>query len=107
MEETKKEKIFVNGLVSKDVPPTAPEWILGKLSIQVDDLGMWLKNNDKLADANGWINITVMRSKSTGKRYIEVDTWKPTAKTEDRTPVQVTTGYNPATGEVNVVDIPF
>lgn len=102
------EKIFVNGLISKDVPDTAPEFILGKLSVKVSELAKWLNDNKGLAD-NDWINLTVMRSKTTGKRYIEVDTYKP--KTE-----QVETKSAPEgkgiditefTGEVPVKDIPF
>jgi hypothetical protein len=69
-------KIFVNGLLSKDVPDTAPEFILGKNSIKVNDLIQWLQENRHLADENGWINTITKRSQSTGKRYIEVDTWK-------------------------------
>lgn len=71
-----KTKIFVNGLLSKDVPDTAPEFILGKNSIKVDDLINWLQENRHLADENGWINTITKRSQTTGKRYIEVDTWK-------------------------------
>lgn len=77
-----EDKIFVNGLVSKDVADNAPEWILGKMSIQVNELINWLEKNRKIQDDNGWINLTVKRSKSTGKRYIEVDTWKPESKVQ-------------------------
>jgi hypothetical protein len=77
------EKTFVNGLISKDVADTAPEWILGKMSMQVNELINWLEKNRKLQDENGWINLTVKRSQKTGKRYIEVDTWKPKAEPVD------------------------
>jgi phage antirepressor YoqD-like protein len=92
--ETKQEKIFVNGIISKEVPQTAPDFILGKMSIKVDDLMKWLIENKSLCDENGWINMTVMRSKSTGKRYIEVDTWKPTPSSVD-------------TGEAPLDTVPF
>jgi len=71
------DKIFVNGLISKDIPDTAPDYILGKHSIKVQDLINWLEANKHLADANGWINTITKRSQSTGKRFIEVDTWQP------------------------------
>lgn len=100
------EKTFINGLISKDVADTAPEWILGKMSIQVDDLKRWLNDNDKLADENGWINLTVKRSQKTNKRYVEVDTWKP--KTEPVVSAPVTTShFDPSTGEAKTQDIPF
>lgn len=108
------EKIFVNGLISKDVPETAPEFILGKLSVKVSELSKWLNDNKGIAD-NDWINLTVMRSKITGKRYIEVDTYKP------KTPVLDTVDYGDKVvpegkgidvsefedGAVNVDDNPF
>lgn len=101
------EKIFVNGIVSKEVAPTAPDFILGKLSIQVDDLKRWLEANDNLCDENGWINLTVMRSRGTGKRYIEVDTWKPVAKSAEATAPVATSSFDPTKGEVKTDDIPF
>lgn len=72
------EKIFINGLISKDISDTTPDWILGRLSVKVEDLQKWLTENSALQDENGWINLTVKRSEKTGKRFIEVDTWKPT-----------------------------
>ena len=114
--ENQTEKVFINGLISKDVADTAPEWILGKMSINTNELINWLTQNRKLGDENGWINLTVKRSQKTNKRYIEVDTWKPKAQevmptlvtTPATYPQSVTTGgYNPSTGEVNVSDIPF
>lgn len=97
-----QEKVFVNGLVSKDVPDTAPEWILGKMSIQVNELINWLEKNRKIQDDNGWINLTVKRSKNTGKRYIEVDTWK---KTQDEVAMEVPkTDFVPPKVEVKLTD---
>jgi len=94
------DKVFVNGLVSKDVADSAPSWILGKMSIKVNELINWLEKNRELQDDNGWINLTVKRSQKTGKRYIEVDTWKPEKQEEkdDFTlpEVDVDTGEVPA-----------
>jgi hypothetical protein len=77
------DKIFVNGIISKEVPATAPDFILGKFSIQPNELTNWIIKNRMLEDGNGFINCTVLRSKSTGKRYVEVDQWKPTKKIDD------------------------
>ena len=74
--ENKSNKIFINGLISKDVPDSTPEFILGQGSIQVASLIAWLQENrDKEFAKSGWINYKIMKSKSTGKRYVEVDTW--------------------------------
>lgn len=75
------DKIFVNGLISKEVEATAPDFILGKLSVKVQDLMMWLEVEGRKHATDDWLNLTIKKSKL-GKRYIEVDTWKPTAKTE-------------------------
>ena len=108
MENNKPAKVFVSGLISKDIPETTPEWILGRLSVKMEDLYLWLRENKGMADENGWINLTILRSKTTGKRYIEVDTWKPT-KTDTPAPVATPEGkginMSEFTGESN--DAPF
>lgn len=57
------------------------------------------------------MNLTILRSKTSGKRYIEVDTWKPTKAPEvkDESPSVKVGGYEGpiANGEVPVADIPF
>lgn len=110
------EKIFVNGFISKDVPETAPDYILGKGSLHVESLMKWLQDNKGLAE-NGYINITTLRSKTTGKRYTEVDTYKkPVAAVEPVESVSTvqTGGYTGPVGPsyyhgtaVNPDDIPF
>lgn len=74
------DKIFVNGIISHEVPDTAPDFILGKFSLNTNELINWLSHNRMLGDENGYIRCTVLRSKSTGKRYVEVDQWKPAPK---------------------------
>ncbi len=107
MENNKPAKVFVSGLISKDIPDTTPEWILGRLSVKMEDLYLWLRENKGMADENGWINLTILRSKTTGKRYIEVDTWKPT-KVEAPTPVEGKgIDMNEFTGAVDTNDIPL
>lgn len=106
------DKIFVNGLISKDIPETTPEFILGKNSIHVDSLIKWLQEVGKgLADEKGYINTVTLRSKSSGKRYIEVDTWKPkiTEQPKDESPSVKVGGYEGKIddGQVPVEDIPF
>lgn len=96
------EKIFVNGLISKDVSDTAPEFILGKLSVKVSELAKWLEENKGIAE-NDWINLTVKRSGTSGKRYIEVDTYKPKTTIPEGKGIDM----SEFTGEVNPADIPF
>lgn len=94
-----ENKIFVNGLISKEVPETAPEFILGKMSIKVSELSKWLEDNKGIAD-NDWINLTILRSRNTGKRFIEVDTYKKEVK-----PLETLPTVNVDTGESS--EVPF
>ena len=107
----KPNKVFVNGLISKDIPDTTPEFILGKLSVKVSEFIKWLEENKGLAD-NDWMNLTIMRSKSTGKRYMEVDTWKPKSTVQVVGADDITAEFqqpvvNVDLGEVNPKDVPF
>ena len=78
MEQTqnKQEIILVDGLYSNEVSDKAPEYILGSLSVQPEKLALWLQANLHLKNEKGYINLIVKRSKTTGKRYISVDTFK-------------------------------
>jgi hypothetical protein len=70
------DKIFADGLLFKR-RDNAPEWVVGSISIKVDDFTQFCKDN---AD-KGWVNLEVKKAKS-GKFYAELDTWKPTPKDE-------------------------
>ena len=65
-----EEKNFADGFVFKR-NENAPEFVVGKLSVKVDEAIAWLKNNTK----NGWVNVDVKKSKG-GNYYMELDTWE-------------------------------
>ncbi len=71
----KRDKIFVNGMISNEVPETAPDFILGKGAFKVDDLINFLNSNKEYA-VNGYLNYTILRSKTSGKRYVELDLYQ-------------------------------
>lgn len=75
MPTTPTEKIFVNGMISKDVPDTAPDFVLGKGSFEVDNLINFLNEHKQYA-VDGWLNYSILRSKGTGKRYVELDLYQ-------------------------------
>jgi hypothetical protein len=104
-----KKIVFVNGLISKDVADTTPEWILGKMDIDVENLIIWLSTTGRQVATNGWINAQVKRSKKTGKRYIEVedDSWKTKGKVEIKKESPDIVVPKMDTGEINPNDIPF
>ena len=74
-----KDKTFADGfLFSKN--PQAPEFVVGKLSLVVDDAVKFLREH---TDSKGWVNLDIKQSKA-GKYYLELNTWKPEV---DKTPV--------------------
>lgn len=66
-----EEKIFANGFSFKR-NDNAPEFVVGRLSLKVDDAIEFIKQNQK----NGWINLDVKKAR-TGNFYIELDTYTP------------------------------
>lgn len=70
------DKIFADGMLFKR-RDNAPEWVVGSISIKVDDFVKFCKDNED----KGWVNLEVKVGKS-GKLYIELDTWKPEKKDE-------------------------
>lgn len=69
------EKIFADGFSFKR-RDDAPDFVVGEISVKVDNAVKFLQSNQK----NGWVNLKVNTAKSTGKPYIELDTWQPTKK---------------------------
>ena len=67
----KTEKVFADGFIFKR-RDNAPEWVVGNISVKVEDAVKFLNNNAK----NGWVNLNVNRAQS-GNTYIELDTFEP------------------------------
>ncbi len=66
-----EKKIFANGFSFKR-NENAPDFVIGKQSIKVDEAVAFLQANQN----NGWVNLEIKLGQS-GKYYIELDTWKP------------------------------
>jgi hypothetical protein len=73
------EKIFADGFSFKR-QENAPDFVVGRQSIKVDEAIAFLKQHVK----NGWVNIDIKQAKS-GKYYCELDTWE--AKPQTTQPV--------------------
>lgn len=71
-----EEKIFADGFSFKR-NENAPEFVVGRLSIKVDDVIPFLKENQK----KGWVNLNIKTARS-GNHYVELDTFEPKKKTE-------------------------
>lgn len=77
-----KEKVFADGFLFK-TRENQPEWVVGSLSVKVEDAIAFLKDNHK----NGWVNLNINTSRS-GKQYVELDTFEP--KKREATKEEVT-----------------
>jgi len=65
-----QDKIFADGFVFKR-REGAPDFVIGRQSIKVDEAIAFLKANVK----NGWVNLDIKQSKG-GSYYCELDTWE-------------------------------
>ena len=73
-----EEKIFADGFLFKR-KETAPEFVIGSLSLKVDEAIAFIKNNTKA----GWVNLDIKQARS-GNYYLELDTFEPKAKGESK-----------------------
>ncbi len=65
-----EEKIFADGFVFKR-NENAPDFVVGRVSIKVDDAIAFIKEHQK----NGWVNLGVKQARS-GNYYMELDTFE-------------------------------
>jgi hypothetical protein len=69
-----EEKIFADGFIFKK-KETAPDFVVGSLSLKVDEAVAFIKKHTKM----GWINLDIKQGRS-GNYYVELDTFEPKAK---------------------------
>ena len=74
------EKIFADGFIFKR-NEKAPDFVVGGISIKVEDAVAFLKKHDK----NGWVNLQVKNSQG-GKYYMELDTFEPKQQQQQEQP---------------------
>jgi len=89
-----QDKVFADGFLFKR-RENAPEFVIGNISVKVDDAITFLNNNQK----NGWVNLNVLNSKG-GKPYIELDTFVPKKRVNG-------TDTAPNQAPVQEADLPF
>jgi len=74
------DKIFSEGIYLNKVHENAPEFIKANVSIHIEKAIKWLQAQKP--DEKGYIKLVGKESKD-GKRYFELDTWKPAQATTD------------------------
>jgi hypothetical protein len=80
-----EDKIFADGFSFKR-QENAPDFVVGRLSMKVEDAIAFMKQHTKA----GWVNVNIKTARS-GNHYVELDTYepkggstsKPTTKTKD------------------------
>lgn len=70
------EKIFAEGFSFKR-NENAPDFVVGRLSLKVDEAIAFMKDNHK----NGWVNLNIKTARS-GNHYVELDTFEPKTKSD-------------------------
>lgn len=92
-----QEKIFADGFIFKR-NPKAPEFVIGRVSVKVEEAIAFLKSNEK----NGWVNLDIKEARS-GNHYIELDTFVSNKDANQKAPEPK---QAPAP-EPEVPDLPF
>ena len=69
MAQDQQEKIFADGFIFKR-NPKAPPFVVGRVSMKVEEAIAFLKTHEK----NGWVNVDIKEARS-GNHYIELDTF--------------------------------
>jgi len=72
------EKVFADGFSFKR-RAGAPDFVVGNISVKVDEAVVFLQKNAK----GGWVNLDILTAKS-GKQYIELNQWEPNAETQTK-----------------------
>lgn len=65
------EKVFADGFIFKR-NEKAPDFVVGSLSIKIEDSVKFMREHDK----NGWVNLSIKQARS-GNYYMELDTFEP------------------------------
>ena len=66
-----EDKIFADGFSFKR-QENAPDFVVGRLSMKVDDAIAFIKQHTK----SGWVNLNIKTARS-GNHYLELDTYEP------------------------------
>jgi hypothetical protein len=69
-----EEKIFADGFSFKR-NEKAPDFVVGRLSMKVDEAVAFIRQHEK----GGWVNLNIKTARS-GNHYVELDTYEPTTQ---------------------------
>ena len=93
------DNLLVGGFYPKPPRDGAPEFVIGKININVEQFKTWFRDYLKENPDEEWLSIDTLISKG-GKGYGKVDTWKPEPKQGSDSPA----AFMP---KVEDEDVPF
>lgn len=96
-----KEKVFADGFIFKR-REDAPEFVIGRLSIKVDEAIAFLRQNEK----NGWVNLDAKYGRS-GNPYLELDTYEGKPNESNAESKKSNVSSMPQVSEDDDEDLPF
>lgn len=96
-----KEKVFADGFIFKR-REDAPEFVIGRLSIKVDEAIAFLRQNEK----NGWVNLDAKYGRS-GNPYLELDTYEGKPNDSNAESKKSNVSSMPQVSEDDDEDLPF
>jgi hypothetical protein len=91
---------LIEGLYPKPKHANAPDFVIGKLSINLEQFMPYIRQWCKDHPGENWMNIDMKESKG-GRGYAVEDTWKPEKDTSPPAPAQA------AQDEFSDGEIPF
>jgi hypothetical protein len=96
-----QERIFADGFIIKR-RENAPEFVIGNLSVKVDEAIAFLKKYEK----KGWVNLSIKKGRS-GNPYIELDTFEAKPKGDTGETVSKSAAPPPPVDPEEDGDLPF
>lgn len=88
----KRERVFADGFSFRKPTGDAPEYVVGRLSLKVEDAIDFITKHQ---NANGWVNLSIMVGRS-GNPYVELDTYEPKKQEEEPTEAKPKAKSKPA-----------
>lgn len=76
------ENQFPKGIYFNKPHENAPSFVLGKISIKVEEAIPFLQ---EMANSAGYVNLDLKEAKS-GHKYLQVDTWQPSGGGQQSAP---------------------
>lgn len=97
-----EEKVFADGFVFKGRNENAPEFVIGQVSVKVDEAIAFLRQHVK----NGWVNLEIKQARS-GSYYMELNTFEPKPKGDAEPKAAVSKPSKPSRKQEEEENLPF